>query len=74
MEKLSNLNKYLIGTIAGLVILLIGCVTWNQNLQRNRENWKHNYEVLQDSVEVIQTKYGGKQPISSQNKTHKLSF
>ena len=58
MEKLSNLNKYLIGTIAGLVILLIGCVTWNQNIQRNRENWKHNYEVLQDSVEVIQTKYG----------------
>lgn len=58
MEKLSKLNKILIGIIASLILALIIGIVWNQNLQRSNNNWKHNYKVLRDSVEVIETKYG----------------
>lgn len=58
MEKLSSLNKILIGVIIGLFLILGIGIVWNQNLQRSNNNWKHNYEVLQDSVEVIETRNG----------------
>ena len=58
MEKLNSLNKILIGVIVGLFLILGIGIVWNQNLQRSNNNWKHNYEVLQDSVEVIETRNG----------------
>ena len=58
MEKLSSLNKVLLGAIAALLLTVLGLIVWNQNIQRSRNNWEHNYRVLQDSVEVVETKYG----------------
>lgn len=58
MEKLNSLNKILIGVIVGLFLILGIGIVRNQNLQRSNNNWKHNYEVLQDSVEVIETRNG----------------
>jgi hypothetical protein len=55
---MSSLSKILIGVIIGMFIILGGLVAYNQDLRKSNNNWKHNYEVLQDSVEVIQTKYG----------------
>jgi hypothetical protein len=47
--------------IAGVMVVLIGLLAWawtsNVNIQRSNNNWKHNYEVLQDSVSVIKTKH-----------------
>lgn len=55
---MSTINKILIG--AGICLLLVFgiMIVWNSNLQRSNDNWRHNYEVLQDSVRVIETKNG----------------
>ena len=55
---MSNINKYLLGAAIVLLLAVIGLWAYNVNLQRKSNNWKHNYEVLQDSVEVIKTKNG----------------
>lgn len=50
------MNKII--TIAGLLLVLGGSVIINQNLRKENNRWKHNYEVLQDSVTVVETRYG----------------
>ena len=55
---MTKTNKILIAVIAGLVLLCGGMYLYSSNLSRSNKNWKHNYEVLQDSVEVIKTKNG----------------
>ena len=55
---MTKTNKILIAVIAGLVLLCGGMYLYSSNLNRSNKNWKHNYEVLQDSVEVIKTKNG----------------
>lgn len=55
---MNTLSKYL--SIAIAVLLVIVGLSWTRscNLERENNNWKHNYEVLQDSVEVVETKNG----------------
>ena len=55
---MSSFDKVLVGVLIGIMLILTGCIVWNQNLEREKKNWEHNYHVLQDSVEVINTKYG----------------
>lgn len=55
---MNKLNTWLV-VIVAILALLVGILwTNNVNMQRSNNNWKHNYEVLQDSVEVIKTKNG----------------
>ena len=51
----SNVNKYLTGALVALVLVIGGVLYVNSNLRRSNDNWRHNYEVLQDSVNVIKT-------------------
>ena len=44
--------------VSVLLALTIIFSTSALNLRRSNNNWKHNYEVLQDSVEVVKTKNG----------------
>ena len=55
---MNTLSKILIGVVVGLVIAIGGMIVWNQNLHRSNNIWKHNYEAVQDSMHVIETKYG----------------
>lgn len=55
---MNKLNTWLIIACAALVLLVAGLWTYNTNIRRSNNNWKHNYEVLQDSVEVINTRNG----------------
>ena len=55
---METLNKYFLGALIALGLVVIGLGIYNSNLQRSESNWKHNYEVLQDSVEVIETRNG----------------
>lgn len=55
---MSSLSKILIGVVIGLVLVLGWTIARNQSLQHSNNNWKHNYEVVQDSMHVIETKYG----------------
>ena len=55
---METLNKYFLGAVIALVLVVIGLGIYNSNLRRSESNWKHNYEVLQDSVQVVETKYG----------------
>jgi len=55
---MGTLNKYLLGAVVALGLVLIGLGVHNSNLRRSESNWKHNYEVLQDSVQMVETKYG----------------
>ena len=58
MEKLSTLNKVLFGSLITTLLILVGMIVWSQHLNRESKNWENNYRVLQDSVEVVTTKYG----------------
>ena len=55
---MSTLNKCLIAAVAVLALLLGGMWVYSSNLQRSNKNWKHNYEVLRDSTEVLETRNG----------------
>ena len=55
---MSKLNMWLIVAVAVLSLAVAGLWTYNVNVQRDSNNWRHNYEVLQDSVEVVKTKNG----------------
>ena len=55
---MGTLNKYLLGALIALVLVAIGLGVYNSNLRRSESNWKHNYKVLQDSVQLVETKYG----------------
>lgn len=55
---MGTLNKYFLGALVALVLVVIGLGVYNSNLRRSESNWKHNYEVLQDSVQMVETKYG----------------
>ena len=55
MEKIT---KYFAVMIAVLCVIIACMWSYNSNLYRSNDKWKHNYEVLQDSVQVIETKYG----------------
>lgn len=55
---MENINKYLIGALIALVVMLGLSWVYNANIRRSNNNWKHNYEVMQDSVHVVETKYG----------------
>ena len=54
---MNNTTKILLCVIAVLVLALCGCIIWGQHNRRQNENWEQNYRVLQDSVEVVTTKY-----------------
>lgn len=51
-------DKYTILIILGAILIMIGSILENQRLSRQRDTWEHNYRVLQDSVNIIETKYG----------------
>jgi hypothetical protein len=55
---MNKLNMWLIVAVAVLALAVAGLWTYNVNVQRDSNNWKHNYEVLQDSVEVVTTRNG----------------
>lgn len=55
---MDSINKILLGVVIGVFLLLVGSIAWNQHLNRERKNWENNYRVLQDSIEVVNTKYG----------------
>ena len=55
---MNKLNMWLIVAVAVLALAVAGLWTYNVNVQRASNNWKHNYEVLQDSVEVVTTRNG----------------
>ncbi len=44
--------------LAALAIALAVCIAGWRNSQRQKKNWEHNYRVMQDSVRVVETKYG----------------
>jgi len=58
MEKVSTLNKVLFGSLIATLLILVGMIVWSQHLNRESKNWENNYRVMQDSVEVVTTKYG----------------
>ena len=58
MSEQNLVNKILFGAVICLFLALLGSLWCGGNQSRSRKNWEHNYEVLQDSVEVIETKYG----------------
>ena len=43
---------------AVLLAALIGCIIYANSARSKSKDWEHNYKVLQDSVEVVTTKYG----------------
>ncbi len=55
---MNTLSKWLSAAVAVLLIILGISMTRSCNLQRSNNNWKHNYEVLQDSMEVVETRNG----------------
>ena len=55
---METLNKYLLGAVVALGLVVIGLGVHNGNLRRSANNWKHNYKVLQDSVQLVETRYG----------------
>ena len=55
---MSKLNMWLIVAVAVLTLAVVGLCAYNVNVQRSSNNWRHNYEVLQDSVEVVNTRNG----------------
>lgn len=58
MEKWSTTNKVLFGSLITALLILVGMIVWNQNINRQSKNWEHNYRVMQDSIGVVTTKYG----------------
>lgn len=55
---MNNLNKYLIGAVVALLLVCAGAFIHSSNLKRANNNWKHNYEVLRDSMELVVTQSG----------------
>lgn len=55
---MNTINKIFAGVIVGMAIVLAVLGVRNYNLQRSNNNWKHNYEVLRDSMEVVETRNG----------------
>jgi len=55
---MNTLSKYLSIALAVLLIILGLSCARSCDLKHQSNNWKHNYEVLQDSMEVIETKNG----------------
>ena len=55
---MNKLSKWLIVAVAVLTLAVAGLWAYNVDVQRSSNNWRHNYEVLQDSVEVVKTRNG----------------
>lgn len=55
---MNNLNKILIGAVVILSLLVLGMTLMYSNSYKESKKWEHNYKVAQDSVNVVQTKYG----------------
>ena len=55
---MNKLTKYLIAVIVGMGLTIVGLGVYNSNLFKKNKDWKHNYEVMLDSVKVVETKYG----------------
>ena len=55
---MNKISKYLICVFTALTILFGFFWIRSFNVIQSNNNWKHNYEVLRDSIEVIKTKHG----------------
>lgn len=51
-------DKFYIITLVVMGLIALWGILRSERLNRESKNWKHNYQVLQDSVRVINTKYG----------------
>lgn len=58
LDKKDKLILVISAIAVALLLSLVGAIIYANSARAKGRNWEHNYRVLQDSVEVVTTKYG----------------